>query len=256
MGGKAEKLNIPSTWSRNFHRSSNLEKATDEFAETKTKPKKWSVGILNDRKTDEVPGESIRCRALRGLNILDWNKCWLYHSGQAQSFCCQTAETMNRWGYERRLRGNQRRPYHPLTPRGYDLLSQEMSPRGRRKRRRQLGTVQSSLCLSLMSRWTILWIGPRGGEMSLCSPLDSIVCLGVAWRPSWLPVSIMWLPLTKWLFHRLLSRLGCSWWVLVWALSLRRQRQYFLENALYILSASFYSYSAQFGVPYRRITPP
>lgn len=73
-------------------------------------------------------------------------------SGQAQSYYCQTAETMNLWGYERRLGGDQHPPYHPLTPRDYDLLSLEMPPRCRQKRRRQPGMVKSSLCLSLMSR--------------------------------------------------------------------------------------------------------
>lgn len=76
MGGEAEKSNKFSKWDRVFHRSSsanrpsNLEKATDEFSEIKTKRTKWSLGILNDREAEEVPGESIRCRTLRGLHTL------------------------------------------------------------------------------------------------------------------------------------------------------------------------------------------
>lgn len=80
MGGKAEKPDKPSIWGRVFHRSSsanrpsNLEKATDEFSKIKTKPTKWSLGILNDSEVDEVPGESIRCRTLRLIYPL-LNQC-------------------------------------------------------------------------------------------------------------------------------------------------------------------------------------
>lgn len=65
MGGKVETPKKPSTWRIKFQRpsfpkrSSNSEKATDELSEIKTKPPKWNLGILNDRETDEVPGESI-----------------------------------------------------------------------------------------------------------------------------------------------------------------------------------------------------
>lgn len=78
MGGNAEKPNQPSIWSRVSYRSpspkrpSNLEKSTDEFREIKTKRTKWSLGILNDREADEVPGETIWCRTARGLQILYW----------------------------------------------------------------------------------------------------------------------------------------------------------------------------------------
>lgn len=65
MSGKAEKPIKVSTWSRIFYRasspkrSSNPGKATDEFSEMKTRLTKWSLGILNDKEADEVPGESI-----------------------------------------------------------------------------------------------------------------------------------------------------------------------------------------------------
>lgn len=68
----------------------------DEFSEMKTKPKKWSLGVLNDRETDEVPGKSIDAR-LFGAYTSSTEPILNISSGQAQSYCCQTAETMHRW---------------------------------------------------------------------------------------------------------------------------------------------------------------
>lgn len=68
MGGEAEKPNKQFTWSRKIHlpssseRFSNPKKVIDGFSEMKTKPTKWSLGVLNDRETDEVPGKSIDAR--------------------------------------------------------------------------------------------------------------------------------------------------------------------------------------------------
>lgn len=101
MGGEAEKPNKPSAGSRKIHRPSsskrfsNPNKVIDDFSEMKTKPTKWSLGVLNDRETDEVPGKSIDGRLVEALTsstepILNTS------SGQAQSYCCQTAETMHR----------------------------------------------------------------------------------------------------------------------------------------------------------------
>lgn len=77
-------------------RFSNPKIVIDEFGRMKKKPTKWSFGILNDRETDEVPGKSIDAGLFEAytsstepiLNI---------SSGQAQSYCCQIAETMHRW---------------------------------------------------------------------------------------------------------------------------------------------------------------
>lgn len=33
------------------------DKSTDEYAEMKSRPEKWSMGVLNDRETEEVPGQ-------------------------------------------------------------------------------------------------------------------------------------------------------------------------------------------------------
>ena len=38
--------------------SSSTKSSIDAYEEMKAKPEKWSMGVLNDRETEEVPGES------------------------------------------------------------------------------------------------------------------------------------------------------------------------------------------------------
>jgi len=38
--------------------SSSATSVEDEYQDLKSKPEKWSLGVLNDRETDEVPGIS------------------------------------------------------------------------------------------------------------------------------------------------------------------------------------------------------
>lgn len=42
-------------WSRNKDKEGKLHSDSEESIK---RPEKWSLGILNDRETDEVPGES------------------------------------------------------------------------------------------------------------------------------------------------------------------------------------------------------
>ena len=37
--------------------SSSTKSSTDAYEDMKAKPEKWSMGVLNDRETEEVPGE-------------------------------------------------------------------------------------------------------------------------------------------------------------------------------------------------------
>ena len=54
-----------SRWKRMFGRSNTArgptisEASSEGFEEMKSRPEKWSMGVLNDRETEEVPGESI-----------------------------------------------------------------------------------------------------------------------------------------------------------------------------------------------------
>ena len=55
----------PSRWKRMFGRSSAAEdpvvsRASSEgLGDVKRRPEKWSMGVLNDRETEEVPGEQM-----------------------------------------------------------------------------------------------------------------------------------------------------------------------------------------------------
>lgn len=57
-----EKGSKAPTWKRFFggpklaRDTSDLAKSSDEFEEIKSRPEKWSMGVLNDRETEEVPG--------------------------------------------------------------------------------------------------------------------------------------------------------------------------------------------------------
>ena len=51
------------TW-KNFLRKSGPARASfatsmEDFDEVKKQPEKWSLGVLNDKKTDEVPGRVV-----------------------------------------------------------------------------------------------------------------------------------------------------------------------------------------------------
>lgn len=37
--------------------STNTKFPADGYIDIKTKPEKWSMGVLNDRETEEVPGK-------------------------------------------------------------------------------------------------------------------------------------------------------------------------------------------------------
>lgn len=41
------------------HQSSKSEGSSDRAADEKMRPARWSLGILNDRQTEEVPGTSL-----------------------------------------------------------------------------------------------------------------------------------------------------------------------------------------------------
>lgn len=55
--GKISKWKRVLGHSRLAQESISSEKSTDEYAEMKAKPEKWSMGVLNDRETEEVPGQ-------------------------------------------------------------------------------------------------------------------------------------------------------------------------------------------------------
>lgn len=64
----------PSRWKSLFS-SSKASKAfstsrslSDGYDEIKIRPEKWSLGVLNDKETDEVPGKS-------------WTTCFSHHAG-------------------------------------------------------------------------------------------------------------------------------------------------------------------------------
>jgi hypothetical protein len=55
----------PSGWKRIFERSNATQQpvvsraSSEALEDMKMKPEKWSMGVLNDRETEEVPGQSI-----------------------------------------------------------------------------------------------------------------------------------------------------------------------------------------------------
>ncbi len=42
------------------HEVASSENSTDGFDDIKAKPEKWSLGVLNDKETEEVPGTSMQ----------------------------------------------------------------------------------------------------------------------------------------------------------------------------------------------------
>ena len=61
MTGKSDKSNMSkrakfSGSSGSPEKGPGSEGSIDRMSETKTRPVKWSLGILNDKETDEVPG--------------------------------------------------------------------------------------------------------------------------------------------------------------------------------------------------------
>lgn len=39
--------------------TTSSETSIEDFAEVKKQPEKWSLGVLNDKETDEVPGRAV-----------------------------------------------------------------------------------------------------------------------------------------------------------------------------------------------------
>lgn len=61
---KHENPKFTSGWRKLFRRSGTTgvaptasEASSEGFEQAKAKPEKWSLGILNDKETDEVPGK-------------------------------------------------------------------------------------------------------------------------------------------------------------------------------------------------------
>ena len=63
--------------------STSTKSSTDGDDEIKAKPEKWSMGVLNDRETEEVPGQStemvphcsaaLSLKIVRRLNMEHWS---------------------------------------------------------------------------------------------------------------------------------------------------------------------------------------
>ena len=75
-------------WRRAFSRSapaikeSGSPSSTDGSGDYKTRPEKWSMGVLNDRETDEVPGKWLQAWA--NLDFKKANSAYL-----ADHICCR-----------------------------------------------------------------------------------------------------------------------------------------------------------------------
>ena len=73
--------NVPDTnstpssrWQRMLGRSNTRQAAiisresSEAFEDMKCRPEKWSLGVLNDKETDEVPGEVACSRGLAAIH--------------------------------------------------------------------------------------------------------------------------------------------------------------------------------------------